>query len=86
MLKRVQGGAPVRVRWEVAPIVYLAIAFLVQHTRNRMDAFWFGLCAFIISNYAVLSNYDLRFAVADSVWGGTLFVILRELGLRLNLL
>ncbi len=89
MVKRIQGGAPMRMRWEGAPIIYLAIAFLVQHTRNRLDAFLTGLSVYAIydfTNYATLEKYDIRFAVADSLWGGTLFVILRELGLRLNLL
>ena len=33
-----------------------------------------------------LTNYKVEFAVADSMWGGILFMIVRELGLRLGLL
>ena len=89
MIKKIQGGAPMRLRWEGAVVVYLAIAFLVQRTRNMTDAFFTGLAVYGIydfTNYAILNNYQLEFAVADTLWGGTLFVILRELGLRLNLL
>ena len=88
MIKKIQGGAPVEVRWSAAPIVYLAIAFLVQHTRNRMDAFWTGVAVYGIyefTNYVAFKNYQLEFAVADTLWGGVLFMALREIGLRLNL-
>jgi uncharacterized membrane protein len=88
IVKKIQGGAPVEMRWQGAPIVYLAIAFLIQHTRNRLDAFWMGIAVYGIydfTNYAIFKNYQLEFAVADTLWGGVLFMGLREIALRLNL-
>ena len=48
-----------------------------------------GLCTYAVydfTNYSTLANYELQFAIADSIWGGVLFSIVREVGLRLNLL
>ena len=89
MVKRIQGGAPFQMRWEGAPIVYIALAFLVQHAATTTDAFLLGLATYAVydfTNYATLAKYELEFAVPDSLWGGTLFAIVRELGVRLGLL
>ena len=89
MLKRIQGGAPVTFRWEGAPIVYIALAYLVLQARSDAQAFLIGLSTYAVydfTNYSVLANYDPMFAVADTLWGGILFTIVRRLGLALNLL
>ena len=89
MLKKIQGGSPVVMRWEGAPPVYLALAVLLLQAGSTAQAFLIGLCTYAVydfTNYTTLANYELRFAIADSVWGGVLFSIVREVGLRLNLL
>jgi len=76
-------------RWEGTPPVYLALAFLVQRARSTQEAFFIGLSTYAVydfTNYSTLTNYDLKFAIADSLWGGVLFSIVRELGIRLTLL
>ena len=88
MVRRIQGGAPFRMRWEGAPPVYLALAFLVQRASTTFEAFLIGLATYAVydfTNYATLANYEIEFAVADSLWGGTLFAIVREVALRLGL-
>ena len=89
MFEKIQGGAPLRVRWEGVPIVYAALALLLQSARSTAEAGVIGLASYAIydfTNYSTLVKYDLSFAVADSIWGGVLFSIVREAGKRLNLL
>ena len=88
MIKRIQ-GVPLEMRWAAAPPIYLALAFLVQKAASTPEAFAIGLATYAVydfTNYATLAKYDLSFAVADSVWGGVLFSIVREAGIYLDLL
>jgi uncharacterized membrane protein len=88
MMQRIQGGAPMAIRWEGAPPVYLALAFLVLQAQSTMQAFLIGLCTYAVydfTNYTTLKNYELGFAVADSVWGGVLFTLVRQVALYLNM-
>lgn len=76
-------------RMEAAPPVYLALAYLIQQTRSNTDAFFTGLAVYAVydfTNYATLTNYDLMFGVSDSIWGGVLFTIVRNVALALNIL
>ena len=89
MFKKIQGGAPIAVRWTGVPVVYLALGYLVLQAASTAQAFMIGLCTYAVydfTNYSTLANYELQFAVADSVWGGILFSIVREVGVRLHLL
>jgi uncharacterized membrane protein len=89
MIVKIQGGAPLAVRWTGVPVVYLALGYLVLQAASTAQAFMIGLCTYAVydfTNYTTLANYDLKFAIADSLWGGVLFSIVREVGLRLNLL
>lgn len=59
-------------------LVYLALAYLLLQTKNYKQAFLYGLTTYMVydfTNYALLKDYDLKFAIADSLWGGILFVI-----------
>lgn len=83
MIKKIQGGTPMILRFEGAIPVYLALAFLVQRARSTLEAFLIGLCTYAVydfTNYSTLTNYDLKFAIADSIWGGVLFSIVRQVG------
>jgi len=89
MIKRVQGGAPFAVRWEGTPVIYLALAYLLLQTHSITQAFFTGLCTYAVydfTNYSTLKNYELNFAVADSIWGGVLFMIVRKVSLWFNLI
>jgi uncharacterized membrane protein len=89
MIKKIQGGTPLELRWAAAVPVYLALAYLVQRSRTTAEAGLIGLSTYAVydfTNLATLKNYQLEFAIADSLWGGILFMIVRELGLRLGLL
>jgi uncharacterized membrane protein len=89
MFKAVQGGMPLKVRLEGALPVYFALAYLVQLTRSLQEAFLMGLAVYTVyefTNYCALTKYELPFAVADSVWGGVLFVLVRSTAVYLNIL
>lgn len=89
MIKKIQGGAPLVIRWEAAPPVYLALAYLLAQSTSTLNAFLIGLCTYAVydfTNYSTLTNYDPMFAIADTLWGGTLFAIVREVAIRLGIL
>ena len=89
MFEKVQGGAPLRVRWEGVPIVYAALAVLIQSARSTAEAGVIALASYAIydfTNYSTLAKYELEFAIVDSLWGGILFMIVRTLAIYFNLL
>jgi len=89
MFKAVQGGMPLKIRLEGALPVYLALAYLVQLTRSLQEAFLMGLAVYTVydfTNYSTLTKYELPFAVADSLWGGVLFSLVRTTAVYLNIL
>lgn len=68
--------APVSFRYAAAIPVYAAMAWLLLQATSVRHAALLGLCAYVIydfTNYALLNEYDLGFAVADALWGGFLF-------------
>jgi uncharacterized membrane protein len=77
MIQKIQ-GKEINLRVVPAFIVYFALAYLALIPKTAMEAFLLGLCVYAVydfTNLATLANYDWRFAVADSLWGGILFVI-----------
>lgn len=89
MIKKIQGGMPIEMRWGAAVPVYFALAYLVQRSRSTAEAGLIGLSTYAVydfTNLSTLKDYKLEFAIADSLWGGILFMIVREIGLRLGLL
>lgn len=78
IIRTIQGSA-LELNPLPAAIVYLAIAYLATIPKTATDAFTMGLATYAIydfTNLATLKNYDPRFAVADSIWGGILFTAL----------
>jgi uncharacterized membrane protein len=89
MVKKIQGGSPMVLRWEAAPPVYIALAYLLLQADSMLNAFLIGLCTYAVydyTNYATLTNYEPMFAIADTLWGGILFVIVRFVAMKLNIL
>ena len=73
-------GSPIQFRIWPAPIVYLALAYLMTQLKTPTEAFLSGLCVYAVydfTNLSILKNYSPYFAVADSLWGGTLFALAR---------
>lgn len=77
LVERIQ-GRPLNVRFLSAGIVYIAMAYLVLKADSAMEAFGQGLATYAVydfTTHALLTNYDWRFAVADTIWGGILFAL-----------
>ena len=75
-------GSELKMRWAPGLLVYIALAYLIHLPKSSLDAFLLGLCTYAVydfTNLATLNNYSLRFALMDSLWGGTLFVIVYNL-------
>ena len=77
MVQKIQ-GKELRLRMAPAFVVYFALAYLALIPKTTVEAFLLGLCVYAVydfTNLATLANYDWRFAVADSLWGGILFAV-----------
>jgi len=71
-------GSELKMRWLPGLLVYVALAYLIYLPTSSLDAFLLGLCTYAVydfTNLATLNNYSLQFAIMDSLWGGTLFLI-----------
>jgi uncharacterized membrane protein len=81
MTERIQ-GKPIEMRFVSAAIVYLFLAFMLLQTKSAKEAFLYGSAIYGVydfTNNALLDQYDWKFAIADTIWGGVLFVVARHL-------
>jgi uncharacterized membrane protein len=81
MTERIQ-GSPLQMRYGSAIIVYLLLAYMLLETTSYKQAFLYGAAIYGVydfTNHALLDNYDWKFGIADTLWGGILFVIARHL-------
>jgi uncharacterized membrane protein len=79
MIQRIQGSG-LKMRYLPAVVVYLAMGYLLLQTKTPLEAFYIGLATYAVydfTNLATLKNYDLSFALVDSLWGGVLFAMAR---------
>lgn len=79
--ERIQ-GEPLEIRYLPAVLTYLFLAYMLLETRSYKQAFMYGVCIFGIYDFTTLTlmkGYDWKFAVADTLWGGVLFVLARHL-------
>lgn len=75
-------GQPIQMRFMSAIIVYLFLAHMLLQTKSAQEAFLYGVCIYGVydfTNNALLQQYDWKFAIADTLWGGVLFVLARHL-------
>jgi len=79
MVESIQ-GSPIQFRMWPAPVVYLALAYLMTRLKTPTEAFLSGFCVYAVydfTNLSILKKYSPYFAVADSLWGGVLFALAR---------
>lgn len=89
VVQKVQGGGPLRFRWPAAIPVYLALAYLLTVAQSQRQAILMGVATYAVfdfTNYAIFTDYDLQFALADTLWGGLLFGLARYVATRFSLL
>ena len=81
MLERIQGQS-ISLRYVALPIVYAMVAYMILQTHSYLEAAIYGCCIYGIydfTNYATFEHYDWRIGLADTLWGGFLFVAVRYL-------
>jgi uncharacterized membrane protein len=79
--ERIQGEA-LEIRYLPAVITYFFLAYMLLETRSYKQAFMYGVCIFGVYDFTTLTlmkGYDWKFAVADTLWGGVLFMLARRL-------
>lgn len=77
MIQAIQ-GSPLKLRMWAGAVVYIALAYLATLPKNNTDAFLLGFSTYAIydfTNYSILDNYSLKFAVMDTTWGGILMTV-----------
>jgi uncharacterized membrane protein len=80
LVRKIQGGSEPRMRPLAGSVVYPALAYLALKTTSLKDAFLTGAAVYAVYDFtlmAVFKDYNLGMAIADTLWGGTLFTITR---------
>ena len=75
-------GQTLQMRFVSAVIVYLFLAYMLLQTKSTKESFIYGVCFYGVydfTNHALFEQYDWKFAIADTLWGGVLFVLARHL-------
>jgi uncharacterized membrane protein len=79
--ERIQGDA-LEIRYLPAVITYLFLAYMLLETQSYKQAFMYGICIYGVYDFttmALFKGYDWKFALADTLWGGILFMFARYL-------
>lgn len=77
VVRGIQGTSLEMRAWPALP-VYLALGYLLSLAKSAEQAFAVGLATYAVYDFtlmAIFKEYPLEFAVADSLWGGTLMWI-----------
>ena len=88
LVRKIQGGSEPRMRPLAGAVVYPALAFLALKTTSLKDAFLTGAAVYAVYDFtlmAVFKDYNIGMAIADTMWGGTLFVATRYIVDRFGL-
>jgi uncharacterized membrane protein len=76
MIERIQ-GKPIEFRYVSAILVYLLLAYMLLEAKTYKQAFMYGVSIYGVyefTNLAVFTDYDVKFAIADTLWGGLLLM------------
>jgi uncharacterized membrane protein len=77
MVRTIQGSG-LEMKLLPAAVVYLALGYLATLPKSILEAFCIGAATYAVydfTNLAILKKYDPMFAIADTLWGGTLMAI-----------
>ena len=59
--------------------------FIIKENRSNLDAFILGISLYGLyeyTNLALLKNWNLQTTMIDTLWGGCLFVIVKNIYLK----
>lgn len=77
--------SPVTIRWGGVVLTYVALValmywFIIRPRRSIAEAFLLGVCVYGVydgTNYATIRKWQADFAWMDTLWGGSLFALVR---------
>ena len=78
VVKKIQGGREALMSPLPGLVVYPALAYLLLKAKSVQEAFLIGAATYAVYDFtmlAVFKDYTLFLAMADTLWGGTLFTI-----------
>jgi uncharacterized membrane protein len=79
-------GEPVSFRILPAIVVYIALAYLVIQSKDVHHAALVGAATYAVYDFtslALLKKYSPIIAIADTLWGGVLFAVVKAIMLRI---
>ena len=88
IIRDIQGGRSMNPRLLAGIPVYLALAYCVTQVVSAPRAFLLGMCMYALYDFTQLVTFDkypLWFAMADSLWGGSLLAIVWWVGRHFGL-
>lgn len=71
----IQQGEPMQTRMLYAVVVYLALGYLLTQVHDVKHAFLLGVSVYAVYDFtmiALFKKYDVKLALADTLWGGIL--------------
>jgi len=81
MTEKIQGKS-LSLRYVAAALVYIVLAYMLLQTTSYQQAFMYGASIYAVydlTSLTIYEDYDWKFAIADTLWGGVLFVVARYL-------
>lgn len=81
MTEKIQGKS-LSIRYVAAALVYIVLAYMLLQTTSYQQAFMYGASIYAVydlTSLTIYEDYDWKFAIADTLWGGVLFVVARYL-------
>lgn len=79
MMSAIQGSKVSMLIWPIF-IIYPAMSFLLLQSTSILHAAAIGGAAYAVydfTNLATIKDYQLSFAIADTLWGAILFAIVK---------
>jgi uncharacterized membrane protein len=81
-------STPLRMKLLPGIVVYIAVAYLSKFPKSSLEAFFMGSAVYAVydfTNLTIFEDYDWRFALADTTWGGILMTAVYNIAPRLGL-
>jgi len=82
MVKNIQ-GSDIKINLLMLPLVYITVTlqiyyFIINKNASVFEAFLLGFLTYSIfdlTNYIIFKKYDIKVAILDVIWGGTLYAL-----------
>ena len=68
-------------------LIFSYYYFIDRDKKSLLDSFLLGICiygVYDLTNYATIKNWDYRFAILDTIWGGILYTLINIILKKLN--